>query len=153
MGRCSNLNPGNYPSIGAAYFQSLYQSSFHISCQNNHVEKKHNAVNLYTSKDSIRYGDRKLRFVDFVQENLGSRNLAKNDWSIPLYCCFYLRINICDTKIFTTVAAVSANGVPDQVKCTCVMEFEFTMNQILLTKLTIDFTNPLISTYTNNKET
>ena len=62
-------------------------------------------------------------------------------------------INICDTKTFTTIAAVAAKGVPIQVKCTHETEIEFNVNQILLTEFPTDFTNPLVSTSMNNKNT
>ena len=62
------------------------------------------------------------------------------------------RTNIVDTKIFTTIALVDAKGLPGQLKCTHKMEFEFTVNQILLTEFPTDFPNPLISTSMNKKQ-
>ena len=61
-------------------------------------------------------------------------------------------INICDTKTFKTISDVAAKVVPDQIKCTHEMGFEFTVNQRLLTKFLIDFPNLLISTTKNNKK-
>ena len=62
-------------------------------------------------------------------------------------------INICNTKTFTTIAAVSTKGVPDQVKFTHETKFEFTVNQILLTEFLTDLQNPLIITSMNNNQT
>ena len=62
------------------------------------------------------------------------------------------RINICDTNTFTTIAAVDPKGVPEQIKFTHEMEFEFTLNQILLTEFPTNLPNPLISTSTTNKK-
>ena len=63
------------------------------------------------------------------------------------------RINICDTKTFTTIAAVDPKGVPEQIKFTHEMEFEFTVNQRSLTKFPIYFSNPLICTSMKNNRT
>ena len=41
--------------------------------------EKHNVVNVYTSKYALRFGDNKVRFVDYVKENVGSREQSKNN--------------------------------------------------------------------------
>ena len=63
------------------------------------------------------------------------------------------RINICDTKIFSTIAAVADKCGPDQTNCTHEMEFEFPAKQILLTKFPTYLPNLLISTSMNNNKT
>ena len=63
------------------------------------------------------------------------------------------KINTCDAKKFTTISYVDTKGFADQIKCTYEMEFEFNVNQRLLTKFMIDFPNPLISKSINNNKT
>ena len=69
----------------------------------------HNAVNLYTSKDSVRFSDRKVRFVDSVQENLGSREWAKGDESMPLDSCLLFGVCLIMMNIAFHIVRVRIN--------------------------------------------